>query len=129
MRLQQVLLNLLSNAIKYTERGQIRIMCTLRKRGNRCFIRIGVKDTGLGISKRDQKKLFKLFNTLENDRNLNKKGIGLGLCICKQISKMFGGDIYVESAPNKGSIFLFEFELEDIPEGDIILDDSLEQES
>jgi two-component system sensor histidine kinase EvgS len=50
------------------------------------FIRIAVKDTGLGISKKNQKKLFRLFGTIENDRNLNKKGIGLGLCICKKIS-------------------------------------------
>ena len=73
------------------------------------FIRIAVKDTGLGISKKDQKKLFRLFGTIENDRNLNKKGIGLGLCICKMVSTQFGGDVYVNSKLNRGSIFLFEF--------------------
>jgi two-component system sensor histidine kinase EvgS len=53
---------------------------------NEKYIRVAVKDSGLGISRRNQKKLFKLFGTIENDRNLNKKGIGLGLCICKMIS-------------------------------------------
>ena len=96
LRLQQVLLNLLSNAIKYTQEGEIKIIVALNSRNNENYIRVAVKDTGLGISKRDQKKLFKLFGTVENDKNLNKKGIGLGLCICKMISTQFGGDIYVD---------------------------------
>lgn len=113
LRLQQVLLNLLSNAIKYTERGEIKIMATLHQRTpTEKFIRIAVKDTGLGISKKDQRKLFRLFGTIENDRNLNKKGIGLGLCICKMISTQFGGDIHVNSILKRGSIFLFEFRCE-----------------
>ncbi len=81
-----MLLNLLSNAIKYTEMGEVKIMASLNQRSpTERFIRIAVKDTGLGISKKDQKKLFRLFGTIENDRNLNKKGIGLGLCICKMV--------------------------------------------
>jgi signal transduction histidine kinase len=51
----------------------------------------------LGIGKIDQKNLFKLFCKIHNDRNLNKKGIGLGLCISKMISQEFGGDIFVLS--------------------------------
>ena len=58
--------------------------------------------------------MFKLFSTVRNekDKMLNKKGIGLGLCICKQISQEFGGDIYVSSKIGVGSIFTFEFMLE-----------------
>jgi two-component system sensor histidine kinase EvgS len=46
---------------------------------------VDVQDTGIGINEEDQKKLFKLFGTIKNDQNLNKKGIGLGLNICKMI--------------------------------------------
>jgi signal transduction histidine kinase len=49
------------------------------------YLKVAVWDNGLGIQKDDQKKLFKLFGTIKNNRNLNKKGIGLGLVICKRI--------------------------------------------
>ena len=49
------------------------------------FLKVAVQDNGYGISKEDQKKLFKLFGTIKNNKNLNKKGIGLGLAICKRI--------------------------------------------
>jgi signal transduction histidine kinase len=53
------------------------------------MIKVTVWDNGLGISAEDQSKLFKLFGTIENDQNLNKKGIGLGLFICKTIANKF----------------------------------------
>jgi signal transduction histidine kinase len=72
-----------------------------------------VWDNGLGISVENQKKLFKLFGTIENDKNLNKKGIGLGLYICKKICKQFGGDIEVVSDLGLGSMFTYKMRLYD----------------
>lgn len=71
------------------------------------LIKITVWDNGLGISKENQKKLFKLFGKVDNDQNMNKKGIGLGLYICKMIANQFEGDIFLESELNIGSIFTF----------------------
>ncbi len=61
------------------------------------MIKITVWDNGLGISSKNQKKLFKLFGKIDNNQNMNKKGIGLGLYICKMIANQFEGDITVES--------------------------------
>ena len=98
MRLQQILLNLLSNSLKYTHKnGLIKIIVSKTKKNDDEFIKIAVQDNGLGINKNDQKNLFKLFSQIHNDKNLNKKSIGLGLCICKMISKEFNGNIYVLS--------------------------------
>ena len=120
MRVQQILLNLLSNAIKYTEKedSEITIRAIIGTKMEKLFLRISVQDQGTGISKSDQKKLFKLYGALRNkkDKKLNKKGVGLGLCICKQISNEFGGDIYVTSRLKVGSVFTFEFELDGLNE-------------
>lgn len=67
----------------------------------------------MGISSENQKKLFKLFGTIENDKNLNKKGIGLGLYICKKICNQFGGDIKVVSDLGIGSMFTYSMKVYD----------------
>lgn len=61
------------------------------------MIEVSVKDTGVGIKKIDQKKLFKLFGFLDSTKELNPKGIGLGLNISMKIAQQFGGDIRVKS--------------------------------
>ena len=66
-------------------------------------------DNGPGISTQDQQKLFKMFGFLESTKAMNKKGIGLGLFICKTISEKFNGRCYVESEIGKGSNFSFSF--------------------
>jgi len=71
-------------------------------------------DTGVGIKPDDIGKLFKLFGFLENTKEINTKGIGLGLYICKKITTIFGGNMSVESTPRKGSTFTFTFALENI---------------
>ena len=75
---------------------------------------IKVIDTGVGIKREDIDKLFKLFGFLESSRELNVKGIGLGLYICKKITTIFGGDINVKSTYREGSVFTFSFELEEL---------------
>ena len=91
-RLQQVILNLLSNSLKYTQPGGfVKIILEIFKTKNydsdmqSKFLKVVVWDNGYGISQKDQLKLFKMFGTIQNDKNLNKKGIGFGLCICKNI--------------------------------------------
>jgi hypothetical protein len=71
------------------------------------MIQISVKDKGFGIKKEDQNKLFKLFGFLESTKEMNSKGIGLGLHICKMIVKQLGGDIDCDSVWLEGATFTF----------------------
>ena len=80
-------------------------------------LKVSIKDTGVGIREEDQRKLFKLFGFLENTRQLNSNGIGLGLVISHQIVRQFGGSFEVQSKVNEGSTFTFTFVLEQNPEG------------
>lgn len=70
-----------------------------------------VKDTGIGISKQDQKKLFRLFGYVSNQEGVNVNGIGLGLVISKKIVEQFGGRITMKSELGKGSEFCFYLKL------------------
>ena len=70
---------------------------------------ISVQDTGVGISKKDQRKLFKMFGCLSSTRQMNTQGVGLGLYICKTISEEFGGKIFVQSQLKRGTRFTFSF--------------------
>ena len=88
------------------------IICELFETiGDNGMIKISVKDTGVGIGQEDQNKLFRLFGFLEATHQINTKGIGLGLYICKKIVTIFGGTVSVESEINKGSTFHFSFML------------------
>ena len=84
----------------------------LRDQGPNGTIKIAVEDNGVGIKEEDKGKLFKLFGFLDSTKEINTKGIGLGLFICKKIVNIFGGDVSVESEVDKGSCFSFTFELE-----------------
>lgn len=77
------------------------------------MLSITVEDTGIGISKEDQNKLFKLFGIIKSTRQMNTKGVGLGLCICQMITVAFGGKVTVSSQLNKGSSFSFYFMVRD----------------
>jgi two-component system aerobic respiration control sensor histidine kinase ArcB len=71
-----------------------------------------VRDTGIGIKKIDQGKLFKMFATLSSTKQMNTNGVGLGLFICKQLLEQFQGKITVKSKVNKGTSFFFTFKIE-----------------
>lgn len=105
-RIKQILLNLLSNAIKFTDNGSIFLDIKLLPDN---FIKFSVIDTGCGIKKEDQDKLFQSFSQLENTSNTKLyKGTGLGLAISKELVLLMGGNIWVEeSTINKGSTFCF----------------------
>ncbi len=103
VHLQQVFQNLIANALKY--RGQatpcIHISVT-RPSADWCF---AVRDNGIGIEPQYREKIFGVFKRLHHDRTL--EGTGIGLAICKRVIERYGGRIWVESVPGKGSTFFF----------------------
>jgi PAS domain S-box-containing protein len=111
-RLRQVLLNLVGNAIKFTERGQILVaVAAAFPMKGRVLLHFGVKDTGIGIPAETQEKIFAAFSQADGSMARKYGGTGLGLAICVRLVEMMGGRIWVESAPQKGSIFHFTLDL------------------
>ena len=114
-RLIQILYNLVSNAIKFTpEGGKVLVNCM--KSGNRVLI--SVIDTGIGISPKDQRKLFQPFTQLDASSSRQYCGTGLGLALVKKIVNLHQGEIWVESEVGKGSTFIFALPLKKPPENE-----------
>ena len=103
-RLFQIFKNLIDNAFKFTQTGDIEFGYTLEQ--NR--IKFFVKDSGIGISKKDQKIIFSSFKQVDDSITRNYEGAGLGLAICAGILERMGGHIWVESEKDNGSQFYFE---------------------
>ncbi len=105
--LQQILAHLLNNAIKFTEKGEVYISLSREegKLADRAFLRIDVKDTGIGIDPDNQKKIFELFTQLDDSDRRLYEGTGLGLSLTKRITELLGGTITLQSAPGNGSTF------------------------
>jgi len=103
-KINRVLTNLITNAIKFSEEGSsIKVEVKVFE----SKVRIGVIDTGVGISKQDFPKLFKRFVQVTGDPHKQSKGLGLGLSIAKELVEMHGGEIWVESKIAQGSKFYF----------------------
>lgn len=108
LRLKQVLINLLNNAIKFTEKGFVKLNVNLEGIvDNHYKLRFEIEDSGIGISKENQNKLFKTFSQADSSTTRRFGGTGLGLAICKRLTQMMKGEIGVESELNKGSLFWF----------------------
>jgi signal transduction histidine kinase/HPt (histidine-containing phosphotransfer) domain-containing protein/ActR/RegA family two-component response regulator len=107
MRLGQVLVNLCNNAVKFTDRGEILLSVNLDGIGPDGRVRLvfSVKDTGIGMSPDQTRRLFQPFSQVEGSGR--RGGTGLGLAICRQLVACMGGEIQVESAPGLGSTFTF----------------------
>ncbi|MEZ4652440.1 MAG: ATP-binding protein [Candidatus Eisenbacteria bacterium] len=104
LRISQVVGNLLSNAVKFSDpEGEIRV--DVKRSG--AGVEVGVRDQGMGIVPEDQVKLFTKFRQLDQSSTRKVGGTGLGLAICKGIIEEHHGRIWVESAPGKGSRFVF----------------------
>jgi signal transduction histidine kinase/CheY-like chemotaxis protein len=107
MLLDRILINRVSNAIRYTERGGVIVYC--RRRGE--YLRIEVRDSGIGIAADQQQEIFQEFNQLGNAERDRSKGLGLGLAIVERLTRLLTHRISVISAPGKGSVFAIELPL------------------
>jgi len=102
-KVKQILLNLFSNALKFTHHGRI-IIAARRNVADRTVL-LSVSDTGIGIARPDQEKIFEDFRQLDNSSTRPYGGTGLGLSICRRLSQMLNGKLTVESQLGKGSTF------------------------
>ncbi|WP_282014405.1 ABC transporter substrate binding protein [Marinifilum flexuosum] len=104
VRLQQVFTNLIENSIKFTQTGEIEIGYAVKGK----FIEFFVRDTGIGIPEEKQAIIFDRFRQAELDANTRQYGgTGLGLAISKSLIEMLGGQIWMKSKPQEGTIFYF----------------------
>jgi signal transduction histidine kinase/HAMP domain-containing protein/ActR/RegA family two-component response regulator len=114
-RVQQILKNLLSNAFKFTEQGKVSMKIHhAMKKGEKVIV-FAVTDTGIGIPKEKQNLIFEAFQQADGTTNRKYGGTGLGLTISRQISKLLGGAIEVESTPGVGSTFTLHLPLRYVP--------------
>jgi CheY-like chemotaxis protein/CHASE3 domain sensor protein len=101
-RLGQILKNLLSNAFKFTERGAIAVRVSTTPAGQVAF---AVQDSGIGIPSEQQEIIFEAFRQADGSTHRKYGGTGLGLSISRDLARLLGGDVTVQSEPGKGSIF------------------------
>ena len=111
VRIRQVIMNILTNAVKYTEKGSVTLMMEGRERKEGSLLLfVSVKDTGIGIKKEDMQRLFESFERLDETRNRNIEGTGLGMSITTKLLAMMGSELHVESTYGEGSDFYFALE-------------------
>lgn len=117
-RLRQILINLVGNAIKFTEQGEIAIKVEVPEpdtrtppESNRAAFRFEVRDTGIGISRSDQERIFGEFSQADTSTTRKFGGTGLGLSICKALVHLMEGELEVDSEPGQGSRFFFTLSL------------------
>jgi two-component system, sensor histidine kinase and response regulator len=107
IRLRQILLNLAGNAIKFTETGWISVTASLAEAATGTSLRFSVADSGIGISKERQARLFQAFSQAESSTTRRFGGTGLGLSICARLVELMGGQIGVDSRDGQGATFWF----------------------
>jgi signal transduction histidine kinase len=101
-RLAQILRNFISNAIKFTEKGEIRVIATAEENG---WLRFAVIDTGLGIARADQERIFQEYVQVDSPSQRRHPGTGLGLPLTRKLASLLGGRIELESELGHGSAF------------------------
>jgi signal transduction histidine kinase len=101
IRIRQIISNLIGNAIHYTEKGRIEFGYKITRESALFY----VKDTGIGIAEEDKERIFERFAQVRENKNMTYRGVGIGLSICKGITNILGGNIWVESEAGKGAIF------------------------
>ncbi len=115
MRLRQILRNLLSNAFKFTDTGSVSVEMSFLSAGERDedanYVRFAVSDTGIGIAKDKQRLIFEAFQQADGGTSRRYGGTGLGLSISRELARLLGGELRVESEVGKGSTFALELPL------------------
>jgi len=113
LRFKQILTNLVSNAIKFTAHGQVTLEMNLLPASSphQAELQLSVKDTGIGISERDQARLFEPFAQAESSGQLALNGAGLGLVICRSLCEMMGGTLELSSQINVGTLVQIKLEV------------------
>lgn len=107
LRLSQIVMNLVSNALKFTKNGEVSIIADLKNVVDKVyFIEFKIKDTGIGIAKEDQSKIFDKFVQIERKEE-DYQGTGLGLSIVTRLIELFDSEIHLESEENVGTTFTF----------------------
>lgn len=108
LRLGQIIINLGNNAVKFTDNGDIVIQVSVKEESEDFVcLQFAVKDSGIGMDKEQQSKLFRSFSQADSSTTRKYGGTGLGLAISKKLTEMMEGNIWVESEPGQGSTFLF----------------------
>jgi PAS domain S-box-containing protein len=114
LKLGQILVNLVSNAVKFTDRGEVELTISIAENmGKRSKLLFEVRDTGIGMSDANIKRLFQAFSQADSSTTRRFGGTGLGLSISKRLVELMGGRIWAESEEGKGSIFRFTAWLEE----------------
>ncbi|WP_372627510.1 response regulator [Arsukibacterium sp.] len=117
LRIKQVLLNIIGNAIKFTEQGEVIISVGVTLSiSDKIILNVQVRDTGIGMTKKQQEVIFSGFHQAESSITRRFGGTGLGLAISKRLVNLMGGTIQVQSTPNVGSEFSFSMALHKISE-------------
>jgi CheY-like chemotaxis protein len=107
LRLSQIFMNLVSNALKFTKDGEVKILAKQERiEGSKHYICFSVQDTGVGIAKEDQEKIFDKFVQIERKEG-DYQGTGLGLSIVQKLTELFGSKIHLESQEGVGTTFSF----------------------
>ncbi len=108
LRIKQILINFCNNSLKFTAKGFVNINIEpIKKTKDKVILRFSVKDTGIGISKENQKKLFKDFSQVDASTTRKFGGTGLGLSISKKLAYLMDGEVGIESELGHGSTFWF----------------------
>ena len=122
VRLKQIVFNLLSNAIKFTSEGG-RVELSIKYNSDKHAVLFSISDTGIGIAKENQSKIFNAFNQEDSSTTRRFGGTGLGLSISSKLVSLMGGELKLESELGKGSRFYFELPITECNENDISKDE------
>lgn len=108
VRIRQILVNLLNNAIKYTEKGSVSLVVSGKCTDKGEKLHFEIRDTGIGIKEEDMPKLYAAFERIEEVRNRNVEGTGLGMNIVVELLELMGTKLEVKSEYGKGTVFYFD---------------------
>ncbi len=125
-RLRQILMNLVGNAIKFTEKGSVQMSVQLEGEGEDRLLCFAVVDTGRGLSPEAMSRIFESFSQADDSTTREFGGTGLGLTISRQLARLLGGDITVESVEGEGSTFTLTIQAGAIAGAEMLDDPSLQ---